>query len=175
MNVSGKENPRKEAEKLGFEVVYIPHEKIEDYNACYRVRYKGKEIYPPAADDLGIPMNEIWLSEKLKDFEKYILYHELREIEYRYEGNGVEKAHEKAVEDEKVFEGDQKWEKLSREINMASPEKLSDLAGIKKDTFRDLMRNRPYYEMDDLGEVSSIDEKTHEKLKEYFWSIYEEY
>ncbi len=175
MNVSEKENPKEEAERLGFDVVYVPYEKIEDYNACYRVRYRGEEIYPPAADRLGIPMNEIWLSEKLKEFEKYILYHELREIKYRYAGHSVEKAHEKAVEDEKVFEGDPEWEKLSLEINMASPEKLDELAGLDEKTFEDLMRNRPYYEMDELESLDSIDGETCEKLKENFWSMYEEY
>jgi len=40
-------------------VVYVPQEAIRDYNACYRVIYKGKLIHPPAAERLGIPINEI--------------------------------------------------------------------------------------------------------------------
>ena len=57
---------REKLEKLGWRIRYVPHSVIEDYNACYRIVYKGKTIYPPAADRIGIPLNEIWLSEKLR-------------------------------------------------------------------------------------------------------------
>ncbi len=69
---------KEEIRKLGWRIRYVPHEVIEDFNACYRVRYKGKVIYPPAADKLGIPLNEIWLSELLKEYEEYVLFHEFR-------------------------------------------------------------------------------------------------
>ncbi len=52
-------NVRREIEKLKWKVKYVPHEIIENYNACYRVVYKGEIIYPPAADKLKIPLNEI--------------------------------------------------------------------------------------------------------------------
>jgi len=95
-------------------------------------------------------MNEIWISEKLEDFERYILYHEIREIKYRAMGDDGSLAHRKAVEDEKVFQGDQKWERLRREINIASPGILKEFAGISEGTFRAIMRNRPYYSMEEL-------------------------
>lgn len=172
MNDLEKRNPRKEANRQGWSLVYIPYEKIEDYNACYRVEYQGEKIYPPAADDLGIPLNEIWISDKLKEFEKYILYHEIREIKYRSKGYDVESAHEKAIEDEKIFEGDPKWERLRREINMASPEILQELAGIDAGTFQKLMQNRPYYRMEELREVPGIEGETYEILEEEFWTFY---
>ncbi|MCF7891280.1 helix-hairpin-helix domain-containing protein [Candidatus Bipolaricaulota bacterium] len=129
-------------------------------------------IYPPAADDLGIPLNEIWISDKPEEFEKYILYHEIREIKHRAKGHDVSTAHEKAVEDEKVFEGDPEWEKLRREINVASPEILQKEAGIESDTFEEIMQNRPYYRMKELQDLNGIDEQKYKKLKENFWSFY---
>ena len=95
---------------LGWRVRYVPHRVIKDYNACYRVVYRGRVIAPPAADRLGIPLNEIWLSEELRGFEKYVLFHELREIVYRYQGHDVDEAHLLARVDEAlVFCGDQRW------------------------------------------------------------------
>ena len=85
--------------KLGCKVVYVPYEVIEDYNVCYKLKYKGKLVLPPAADKLGIPLNEIWISNKWKEFEEHILYHQLREIEYRADGYSVEQAHELACKD----------------------------------------------------------------------------
>ena len=63
MASSGREEGYREA---GWKVKYVPHELIEDYNACYRVVYKGKVASPPAADRLAIPLNEIWVSERLE-------------------------------------------------------------------------------------------------------------
>ncbi len=60
--------------KLGCKVVYVPHEVTEDYNVCYKLKYKGKLVLPPAADKLGIPLDEIWISNKWKEFEEHILY-----------------------------------------------------------------------------------------------------
>ena len=52
-----------EIQKRNYKVVYVPHEIIKDYNACYNVIYDEKIIRPPAAEELGIPLNEIWISE----------------------------------------------------------------------------------------------------------------
>jgi len=72
--------------------------------------YRGKVISPPAADKLSIPLNEIWLSERLKVFEEYVLFHELREIEYRYQGYEVSEAHIRARVDEGLrFCNDPRW------------------------------------------------------------------
>ncbi len=101
---------KEEIRKLGWGIRYVPHEVIKDFNACYRVEHKGKVIYPPAADKLGIPLNEIWLSELLKEYEENVLFHELREILYRYQGYDVEEAHLRARIDEALrFCNDPKW------------------------------------------------------------------
>lgn len=74
-------------------VVCVPHEKIKYHNACYNVEIEGKKIVPPAAQSLGIPLNEIWISEKWKKYELYILYHEWKEISFKVQGFSGEKAH----------------------------------------------------------------------------------
>ena len=104
---------RDKIKQLGWMIRYVPHETIKDYNACYRVEYKGRIIHPPPADRLGIPLNEIWLSEALKNFEDYVLFHELREIQYRYEGYDGREAHLRARADEALnFCNDPKWRKM---------------------------------------------------------------
>ena len=108
---------RREIERLKWKVRYVPHEIIENYNACYRVVYKGEIIYPPAADKLKIPLNEIWISERLKEYEEYVLFHELKEILYRYQGYDVIEAHIRARIDEALrFCNDTKWVKYYREF-----------------------------------------------------------
>lgn len=173
MNATKNIKPRKEAERLGFDVIYIEPKEIEKYNACYRVEYRGQYIYPPAADELGIPMNEIWISERLKEFEKYILYHELQEIKHRARGLDVRTAHEKALEDEKIFKGDPKWEELKREINLAPEEVLTEIKGVGKKIFEIIMKNRPYHEMEELRDVPLIGPDIYERLKEETWSMYQ--
>ncbi len=86
-------DPVGEARRLGYRVRYVSHDVIKDYNACYNVIYDGKVVKPRAADVLGIPLNEIWISEKWRKYEKYILYHELAEIKYRAAGYGQDEAH----------------------------------------------------------------------------------
>ena len=159
-------HPRIEAEKLGYRIVYVPHHVIKDYNACYRVIYQGKLISPPAAEKLGIPTNEIWLSEWFKNYEKYILFHELREIKHRAKGLNGEEAHKKALEDEKiVFEGDPEWELLRKEINLVSEENLRRLSGIGRTLAWRIMSNRPYDSMENLLKVPGIGKKRFEILK----------
>ncbi len=97
-------------EKMGWKIRYVPREVIGDYNACYRVSYNGIMVNPPAADQLGIPLGEIWLLEDLRAYEDYVLFHEIREIIHRYEGLGVEEAHLMARVDEALrFCGDPVW------------------------------------------------------------------
>lgn len=68
-----------------------------------------------------MPLGEVWLSEKLRPFEQYILSHELAEIEYRAAGLSVETAHEKAPEDDRRCAGDPTYEELRRESNLVPP------------------------------------------------------
>lgn len=159
--------------KLGYKVVYVPREDIEDYNACYRVTYKGKLVFPPAANKLRIPLNEMWISKKWTEFDEYILYHELREIEYRADGCSVEQAHELASKDaEQKYRGDPKHESLRREINVASKETLTELRGIDEALFQKIKKNRPYHTMDELLEkIPTIEKQLFERMKERFWCI----
>ncbi len=108
---------RRELEKHGWRIRYVPHEVIADYNACYRVVYRGKVIHPPAADRLGIPLNEVWLSERLRDYEEYVLFHELKEIGYRCQGYSVEEAHLRArIEEALRYCNDPKWVEYFRKF-----------------------------------------------------------
>lgn len=135
--------------KLGYNVRYVPDEIIEDYNAYYRVKYGEKTIFLPTADKLDIPLNEIWLSKKWREFEKYTLYHELMEIKHRVEGHSPKNAHMLTIRDaEERYSGDPKHERLKREINGVSKETFTDLLGIDGDPFQIVMKNRPYHSID---------------------------
>lgn len=82
-----------------YRIRYVPHETIEDYNATYNVVFRGKHVTTNAARELKIPLNEIWISEMWQPYEKYIVFHELREIYYRANGLGRNEAHKKALRD----------------------------------------------------------------------------
>ncbi|MFW6196107.1 MAG: hypothetical protein ACOC5D_02105 [Thermoplasmatota archaeon] len=158
-----------------FKLVFKNSELMKKYNACYRVEYEGDLVYPPAADRLGIPKNEIWIHSIWKDYEKYILYHELKEIEYRIEGYSVEKAHELAVKDNTIWEEDPKFEKFKKEINIASEEELTKIKEIDTELFDRIMKSRPIYDMGELNKVNGLDGHIIKDLKEKgFWCIYEE-
>ena len=108
--------PRDVFERRGWTVEYVPHDEIKEYNACYRVEYDGEAIYPPAADRLGIPLNEIWISEKWKKYERFILYHEWREIEHRAADLSVTEAHERAERDERaLWQDNPRWQVMNAE------------------------------------------------------------
>ena len=85
-------------EQHGYKIRYVPHEIIEDYNATYNVIFENKHI-TGAARKLGIPLNEVWISEMWKPYEKYIVFHELREIWHRAKGLSRDEAHKKALQD----------------------------------------------------------------------------
>jgi competence protein ComEA len=158
-------NDRETLERLGYRVVYVPHEIIREYNACYRVSYEGKEIYPPAADRLGIPLNEIWISEKYRRYERYILHHELEEIRYRAEGLDVESAHQRAMGGLDAWEGEELWEELQSEVNLMSKESLCGIPGIGEELAERIMRGRPYNRVEELRRVQGIGEKRLRELK----------
>jgi competence protein ComEA len=105
------------ARRYGYKVRYVPHRVIEDYNATYNVVIENKHVITDAARKLGIPLNEIWISEMWKPYEKYIFFHELREIYYRAQGISRDEAHEKAIQDGfSLWRNDLLLEKLIREI-----------------------------------------------------------
>ncbi|MBO3753263.1 MAG: hypothetical protein FGF53_00040 [Candidatus Brockarchaeota archaeon] len=73
MNKDLFEDTLKMLVKHAYKVRYVPHEVIEDYNATYNVIFKDKHIVTNAARELKIPLNEIWISEMWKSYEKYII------------------------------------------------------------------------------------------------------
>lgn len=162
-------DPRAEMEALGYDVVYKPHEEMAKYNAFYRVEYDGMEIAPPAARQMGVPLNEVWLTELLRPYEPYILHHELNEIKFRARGYDVEEAHERALEADKVWEGDPGWEEIRREINLVPPERVLELPGFGETFFERIKRNRPYCDMNELLEVPGIGPTRYERLCDAFW------
>ena len=98
-------NTRGKLAALGYRVRYVSHRVIGEHVACYHVVYEGRVVKPAAADTLGIPLNEIWLSEQYRDREERVLYHELREIQYRARGCSPSRAHRQALLDEEAAFG----------------------------------------------------------------------
>lgn len=108
---------RRQADRMGYQVKYVPHEVTADYNATYNVMHRGQHIFTNAAKRLRIPLNEIWISEMWRPYEKYILHHELREIQYRAQGLSAGKAHMKTCEDEYArWKDDALWQRMVGEI-----------------------------------------------------------
>lgn len=161
--------PREEIESLGYDVIYRDHEEVAEHMAFYKVEYDGKVIAPPIVEKYDISLNEIWLSEKFKPYERYVLYHELQEIKYRARGYGVKEAHLKAEEDERVWEGDPRWEELRREINLVGREIFTGIPGLGAELFDRLMKNRPYFDLEEVKDVKGIGEKRFKRFKEEFW------
>jgi len=116
-----------DAKRLGYIVRYVPHKVIADYNATYNVEYKGQHIITGASKRLGIPLNEIWISEFWKPYEEYILFHELREIHHRRNGLTPKKAHQKAIEDTP-----EQWKKNSEFQRMVTEIKKMDATTAKR-------------------------------------------
>ncbi len=125
------ENIMKEIERLGYRVVYKPHSIMKDYNATYNVIYDGKRITNPAGMKLGIPTNEIWISEKWRKYEKYVLFHELTEIKFRAMGYDVEDAHYLSeMECINKFRNDPIWREFVVELHISDVENIvSEIAG----------------------------------------------
>ena len=122
----------REIENLGYRVLYKPHEIMKDYNATYNVIYNGKRITNPAGIKLKIPTNEIWVSEKWRKYEKYILFHELTEIKFRAKGYDVEDAHYLSEwECINRFKEDPVWREMTVEIHISDVENI--VAEIKKE------------------------------------------
>lgn len=162
-------DPRTEMEELGYDIVYKPHETMAKYNAFYRVEYEDEVIAPPAARRMNVPLNEVWLTELLRPYERYILHHELNEIKFRAQGHGVDRAHQRALRADKVFAGDPKFEELRREINLVSEERVTGLPGLGETHFERIQRNRPYCDMRELLDVPGIGEERYAQLSEAFW------
>jgi len=112
-----KANVKNEIKRLSYKIVYVSHKVVKNHIACYNVRYKGKLIRPPVAIKLRIPLNEIWISKKFQKYEKFILFHELKEIKYREKGYDRKTAHKMAREDDLLaWKNNPKWKKLNTEV-----------------------------------------------------------
>ena len=126
-NIICMDKMREKAKEMGFRVVYKPHEVMKDYNATYNVIYDGKRITNPAGIKLGIPTGEIWISDKWKKYEDYILFHEIEEIIFRSKGYGIEEAHylsEMACI--KKFGKDEKWREFIVELHISDVKTMVD-------------------------------------------------
>ena len=125
------ENIIKDIERLGYRVVYKPHSLMKDYNATYNVIYDGKRITNPAGIKLKIPTNEIWISEKWRKYEKYVLFHELTEIKFRARGYDVEDAHYLSeMECINKFRNHPIWREFVVELHISDVENIvSEIAG----------------------------------------------
>ena len=137
--------------------------------AFYRVEYEGKEVKCPVADVYGVPLNQIWLTEKFKPFEKYVLHHEFNEIKYMAEGVELWVAHLKALEDDKVWENEERWREFRREINIIPQGEWTKIHGIGPVMFKKIMEGRSYFSMEELREVDGVGEKRYRRLEEFCW------
>lgn len=163
-------DPRREMEARGWDVVYRPHDVMAKYNACYDVEYEGDRIAPPVADELGIPTGEVWVTELLEPYERYVLHHELAEIEARADGLGVDAAHERALEaDREAWGDDPGYQEFVTEINLVPPGRVTALPGCDEALFEAIKRNRPYCEMAALRAVPGVDDETFDVLSDAFW------
>lgn len=113
------ENIHEYLKKFGLKIRYEPHSLLKEYNACFMVKILGRKIDTNAGKKLGIPENEIWIDEKLREFESFILFHELVEIYYRFIGYDWKKAHELSVEKEiEYFSHDPEWRRMNKIIGI---------------------------------------------------------
>ena len=128
--ISKKTNPGKTLKSLNYTLAYKPHRQIAKHMAFYNVQYNDQKIKCPISDHYGVPLNEIWLTEKFKPYEKYILYHELNEIKYRAEGLEPWEAHQKALEKDKIWKDEEEWQHLQKEINIITEEELTKIDGF---------------------------------------------
>jgi hypothetical protein len=76
----------------------------------YNVIYNGRRLTAPNSvqqrrrgEHLEVPLNQIWVSEKLKKVIDVVLFHELQELKYKRRGYSAKKAHKMARRDEAGF------------------------------------------------------------------------
>lgn len=106
LNIKVKE----EIKKRGYKVVIVPHHVVGDHLGTYNVIYNGRHFMAPSrmvqkrlGEHIDMPLNQIWISTKLKKRVDIVLFHELQELKYRRRGYSARKAHKLAREDEKKF------------------------------------------------------------------------
>ena len=100
-----------------FRVRFVEHELIKDHMACYNVAFGGVRLRPRAAVKLGIPDGEVWLSEVLRPYASYVLFHEVTEMFYRARGFLGLMGHQLAEEEELLrWHADTGWLEMNERM-----------------------------------------------------------
>jgi hypothetical protein len=63
----------------------------------------SRMVQKKCGEHLEMPLNQIWISTRLKKYVDVVLFHELQELKYRHRGYSAKTAHKLAREDEKKF------------------------------------------------------------------------
>ena len=104
------EDPKTFLAQHGMKVRVIPHELISDHLACYNVALWGVRLRPRAAEKLGIPNGQVWISEALRPWERFVLFHEVAEMVFRARGFHGLAGHQLAEEEELLrWHSDPAW------------------------------------------------------------------
>jgi len=103
-------NPEAFLAEHGIEVRLVPHELISDHLACYNIALWGLRIRPGAARRLGIPDGQVWMSEALRPWRHFVLFHEVAEVVFRARGFHGLAGHQLAEEEELLrWHSDPSW------------------------------------------------------------------
>jgi len=104
------EDPEVFLAQHGVEVRLVPHEIISDHLACYNIALWGVRIRPRAARRLGIPSGQVWMSEALRPWRHFVLFHEVAEVIFRARGFHGLAGHQLAEEEELLrWHSDLSW------------------------------------------------------------------
>ncbi len=85
------------------------------------------------------------------------------------EGLETWEARLKYLEDDKVWEGEEKWRKFRREINIIPQEESTKIRGFGPVMFKMIMEGRPYFGIEEVREVEGVGEKRYRRLAERCW------
>ncbi|RLI38231.1 hypothetical protein DRO60_03560 [Candidatus Bathyarchaeota archaeon] len=94
------EDPEVFLAQHGIETRLVPHEIVSDHLACYNIALWGLRIRPEAARRLGIPDGQVWMSEALRLWRHFVLFHEVAEMIFRARGFHGLAGHQLAEEEE---------------------------------------------------------------------------
>ncbi len=78
-------------------------------------------------------------------------------------------AHLKALEDDKVWENEERWREFRREINIIPLEELTKIDGFGPVMFKKIMEGRSYFDIEEVRDVDGVGEKRYQRLAERCW------
>lgn len=78
-------------------------------------------------------------------------------------------AHLRTLEDDKVWDNEEKWREFRREINIIPQEELTKIRSFGPVIFKKIMECRPYFSMEEVREVEGVGEKRYRRLAERCW------